>query len=71
MAAHNSGDNSLLDGTRNVEFTAVIMAGGKANALYPLTEDTPLSLLSVSNRPLLSFQLEMLSRVGFRGEYLP
>lgn len=51
---------------RAPEFTAVILAGGKANSLYPLTEDIPLSLLPVANRPLISFQLEMLARVGFR-----
>jgi translation initiation factor eIF-2B subunit gamma len=47
------------------EFQAVILAGGMGNNLYPLTEGIPKHLLPVGNRPVLSFQLEMLEKTGF------
>ena len=47
------------------ELTAVVLADGNdGDNLYPLTEDMPLALLPVANRPLLSYQLEMLSVAG-------
>eukprot|EP00742_Colponemidia_sp_Colp-10_P004043 GILJ01004313.1.p1 GENE.GILJ01004313.1~~GILJ01004313.1.p1 ORF type:complete len:431 (-),score=66.67 GILJ01004313.1:51-1343(-) len=49
-----------------VEFQAVILAGGEGARLYPLAEDIPKSLLPIANRPLLSFQLELLERSGFQ-----
>ena len=47
---------------------AVILASGNdGDNLYPLTECLPPALLPVANRPLLSFQLELLERArGFR-----
>ena len=47
------------------EFQAVILASGNdGDNLYPLTEQTPLPLLPVANRPLISYQLELLERAG-------
>ena len=51
------------------EFQVVILAGGNGNRMYPLTEEIPKCLLPVANRPLLSYQLELLERVGFTGMY--
>jgi len=47
------------------ELTAIVLADGNdGDNLYPLTEDMPLAVLPVGNRPLLSFQLELLQRAG-------
>lgn len=51
------------------EFQVIILAGGKGNRMYPLTEDIPKFLLPVANRPLISYQLELLERVGFSGTF--
>jgi len=47
------------------EFQIVILAGGTGSRMYPLTEGSPKSLLPVGNRPLISYLLELLERVGF------
>lgn len=48
-----------------LEFQAVVLAcDSDGDGLYPLTEQLPLALLPVANRPLLSFQLELLARSG-------
>ena len=49
------------------EFQVIIFAGGAGNRMYPLTEGIPKNMLSVSNRPLISYQLELLERVGISG----
>ena len=47
------------------EFTAVILASANdGDNLHPLTEHLPPALLPVANRPLISFQLELLERAG-------
>jgi len=57
--------------------TAVILAGGLATRLRPLTESLPKALIEVNGRPFLQHQLELLKRngishvallVGFLGE---
>ena len=55
------------------EFQVIIFAGGAGNRMYPLTEGIPKNMLPVSNRPLISYQLELLERVGISGmdEILP
>ena len=46
-----------------VEFQAVVLASvSDGDGLYPLTEELPQALLPVANRPLISFQLELLER---------
>ena len=48
-----------------VEFQAVLLASiSDGDGLFPLTEQLPTALLPVANRPLLSFQLELLARSG-------
>jgi NDP-sugar pyrophosphorylase family protein len=51
------------------EFQVVILPGGSGRRMSPLTEATAKCLLPVANRPLLSYQLELLERVGFKGEF--
>lgn len=43
---------------------AVIMAGGKGQRLYPLTEKTPKPLLKVGNKPIIEHNIERLSLFG-------
>jgi len=45
---------------------AVILAGGLATRLKPLTETIPKALLPVAGRPFLEHQLELLGREGIR-----
>ncbi|KAI9916728.1 hypothetical protein PsorP6_017924 [Peronosclerospora sorghi] len=47
------------------EFQAIILAGGRGIRLYPLTEETPKSLLLANNKPLLWYQLQLLESSGF------
>ena len=43
------------------EFTAVLLANDPdGHNLFPLTEDVPSALLPVANRPLITYQLELL-----------
>eukprot|EP01088_Endostelium_zonatum_P016656 TRINITY_DN4592_c0_g1_i1.p1 TRINITY_DN4592_c0_g1~~TRINITY_DN4592_c0_g1_i1.p1 ORF type:complete len:533 (+),score=151.36 TRINITY_DN4592_c0_g1_i1:67-1665(+) len=48
-----------------VEFQVVILAGGPGSRMYPLTTEVPKALLPIANRPMISYQLELLERVGF------
>lgn len=41
----------------------------ESNPLHPLTESIPLCLLPVANRPLLYYQLDMLSKSGVLGMF--
>ncbi|PRP86805.1 hypothetical protein PROFUN_05022 [Planoprotostelium fungivorum] len=47
------------------EFQVVILAGGTGSRLTPLSEGLTKPMLPVANRPLISYQLELLERVGF------
>ena len=48
-----------------MEFQAVVLAScNDGDDLYPLTEKQPLALLPIANRPLLTYQLELLERAG-------
>jgi len=44
----------------------MILAGGDAARLRPLTVYTPNPLVPVANQPLLKYQIEILKRAGFR-----
>ncbi len=46
------------------EFTAVLLAASEGDNLYPLTEELPPAFLTVANRPLISYQIEMLENAG-------
>jgi NDP-sugar pyrophosphorylase family protein len=48
------------------EKPVVILAGGLANRLRPLTEKVPKVLLPVAGKPFLAHQLELLRRQGLR-----
>src|SRR5829696_3927172 len=43
---------------------ALILAGGKGTRLRPLTVYTPKPIVPVLNRPLLTYQLDLLARAG-------
>ena len=45
----------------------MLLAGGRGQRLYPLTETHAKPLLAVANRPLLGVQLEFLEEAGFEG----
>jgi len=47
------------------EFQVVLLAGGIGSRMYPLSDDIPKCMLSVANRPLISYQLEFLEQAGF------
>mmetsp|Transcript_27875 Transcript_27875/g.28142 ORF Transcript_27875/g.28142 Transcript_27875/m.28142 type:complete len:501 (+) Transcript_27875:156-1658(+) len=55
------GDLSLAKGP---EFQVIIIVEYDDGRMFPLTEDVPKCLLPVSNRPLLSYQLDILERSG-------
>lgn len=65
MSTMNLGSPSSTD----VEFQVILLAGGigAGHRLYPLTEseELPKCMLPVANRPLISYQLELLERGGF------
>ncbi len=45
---------------------AMILAGGDAARLRPLTTYTPNPVVPIANRPLLRYQIELLKNAGFR-----
>jgi NDP-sugar pyrophosphorylase family protein len=45
---------------------AVIIAGGKAERLRPLTEDRPKAMVEIAGRPIVEHQLRWLSQNGVR-----
>lgn len=49
-----------------MEFQAVVLAGGTGTRLFPLTEGVVKSMLPVANTPLISYQLHLLERSGFK-----
>jgi len=46
-------------------FPIMILAGGKATRLYPLTLDTPKSMLEFNGKLFIEYQLELLKNSGF------
>jgi NDP-sugar pyrophosphorylase family protein len=45
---------------------AVIMAGGLATRLRPLTDDAPKSMISIEGKPFLQYQIELLNLYGVK-----
>jgi N-acetyl-alpha-D-muramate 1-phosphate uridylyltransferase len=46
--------------------TIVILSGGKATRLYPVTKKMPKAMLELAGRPFIAHQLEMLKYNGFK-----
>eukprot|EP00461_Guttulinopsis_vulgaris_P003542 UN03543 len=46
-------------------FKAIILAGGIENSLYPYHQTPQKSLLTILNKPLIQYQIELLERSGF------
>nr|XP_039261655.1 translation initiation factor eIF-2B subunit gamma-like [Styela clava] len=51
---------------KNMEFQAVIMAGGRGDQMSDLTSSIPKPLLPIGNKPLIWYTVNTLERVGFR-----
>lgn len=49
-----------------METTALILAGGLATRLRPLTEKFPKALIPIHSRPFIAYQLQYLYQQGFR-----
>ena len=47
-------------------YTVVILAGGMATRLFPLTTHTPKSMIEILGKPFIHWQLELLSKSGIR-----
>ena len=41
---------------------AIILAGGKGTRLRPLTQDLPKPMISVLNKPLMEYTIELLKK---------
>eukprot|EP00468_Gymnochlora_sp_CCMP2014_P005937 CAMPEP_0167756968 /NCGR_PEP_ID=MMETSP0110_2-20121227/9673_1 /TAXON_ID=629695 /ORGANISM="Gymnochlora sp., Strain CCMP2014" /LENGTH=441 /DNA_ID=CAMNT_0007643123 /DNA_START=108 /DNA_END=1433 /DNA_ORIENTATION=+ len=48
------------------EFQAILLAGGAGSRMSPLQEKVAKCLLPVGNRPLISYQLDMLEKAGLK-----
>ena len=46
------------------EFTAVLLVGGEATRLHPLSRDIPKALLPVKQIPLIEYMFHQFNRVG-------
>lgn len=67
--AHDSSSASIGAAARHGahEIHAVILAGGKGTNLFPFTESVPKCALPVVNRPLITYQLDLLQHCGIHG----
>ena len=48
----------------NIDTQCVILAGGLATRLRPITDNIPKSMVSIENRPFLNYQIELLKNKG-------
>eukprot|EP01103_Thecamoeba_quadrilineata_P017632 TRINITY_DN6339_c0_g1_i1.p1 TRINITY_DN6339_c0_g1~~TRINITY_DN6339_c0_g1_i1.p1 ORF type:complete len:426 (+),score=80.29 TRINITY_DN6339_c0_g1_i1:44-1321(+) len=46
------------------DFQVILLSSGFSPQLYPIAEESPKCLLPIANRPLISYQLELLERAG-------
>ena len=61
---------TLLGEVRGPDYQVVLIIDNDDGRMFPLTEEIPKCLLPIANRPLLSYQLELLSKYGAAGEQL-
>ena len=50
----------------NNTFQVIVLAGGKGQNLYPLSEKIPKAMLPVGNKCLICYSLERLQKMGFQ-----
>ena len=65
-APESADENVREQGESPGAMRAMILAGGDAARLRPLTVYTPNPLVPIANQPLLKYQIEILKRAGFR-----
>jgi MurNAc alpha-1-phosphate uridylyltransferase len=51
-------------------FPILIIAGGKATRLFPLTQEIPKSMIEILGKPFIGWQLELLAAAGFKSVIL-
>ena len=49
-----------------MDTSVLILAGGLATRLRPLTEKFPKALIPILGKPFIHYQLQLLQREGFR-----
>jgi len=47
-------------------YPLAILAGGMATRLYPITAETPKSMLIINGMPFIHWQLDLIAKAGFR-----
>jgi MurNAc alpha-1-phosphate uridylyltransferase len=47
-------------------YTVAILAGGMATRLYPVSNSVPKSMIEISGKPFIDWQLELLSKSGIK-----
>lgn len=50
--------------------TAMVLAAGKGERLYPLTKDLPKPLLKVGDKPIIEYNLSLLKEHGIKNVYV-
>jgi len=48
------------------DVTALILAGGMATRMRPITQKIPKSLIEINNKPFIDYQIELLEQQGFK-----
>lgn len=54
-----------MEKTKKIK-TAVILAGGKGERLYPLTKETPKVLIEIGGKPIIEHQILLLKKQGIK-----
>lgn len=63
-------DFGKVEGCRSFSYQVIIVVTYDDGRLFPLTEDSPKCLLPIANRPLLSYQLDVIKQSGATEIYI-